>query len=645
MHQTLYTDQLSSLFEHQKNLQHILPNKSVFLVGGVIRDTLLGIQSKKVDIDITWPWEPDTYRSASEIRWQHNSRFRTEKYGTMSFIPQDADQTQTNTKETKLTYELTPFRTEWDYSDCRHPDEIHRSDDLILDANRRDFGINCMYWIWYIPNPSHTKTISTLTSEYSHTRTSERYHQTLKDLLSKQTIYIIIWDSSDHATLYIQDHNIIRSIYTQESLQPEAIEWLIKTSPILITIAWKPKILQNTHSTYKNIQNELQKNIRKWSIIADPHNGMQDLMNAKIRTVGNPSDRFSEDALRIIRWLRFVNTLNQKIPHTNKQNAWFDIDKKTRQSMLEHAPLVAHIARERYHIELMKVCLCSNLFGFVCLAREVWLFPYIFPELIPTIDNDQPIRYHPFDTYNHTILTLHALQDQLQYHSPSLKIPWWNNAYERALVYLAMLYHDIGKPDQYAAYQIELDKNPENPDRSSYVHHTESGAKIALSAFTRLCFSKKQTQQIARYIRMHHRPGEILDANPKNRLKKIRALLSEWWLLPCIWLIDIAISDRLWQYNPLQAPAIEELQEMQRTIIELEKEEWRFTRSQLEINGKDILTSYPTIKPWPIIGEILEKAFDRVLWDTHTRNNPEALHIYIADYIQQKKSHEDLKQD
>lgn len=136
-----------------------------------------------------------------------------------------------------------------------------------------------------------------------------------------------------------------------------------------------------------------------------------------------------------------------------------------------------------------------------------------------------------------------------------------------------MLYHDIGKPEQYEAYQAELEKNPENPDRSVYIHHTESGAMIAQSAFTRLCFSKKQTQQIARYIHMHHRPGEILDANPKNRLKKIRSLLSEGGLLPCLWLIDIAISDRLGQYNPLQAPAIEELQDMQQIIIELEQEE------------------------------------------------------------------------
>lgn len=90
--------------------------------------------------------------------------------------------------------------------------------------------------------------------------------------------------------------------------------------------------------------------------------------------------------------------------------------------MQTHAHLVGKIARERYHIELMKVAVCSNLFGFVCLVREVGLLPHIFPELIPTIGNEQPIRYHPFDTYNHTLLTLHALQGQLSEHSPTNNI-------------------------------------------------------------------------------------------------------------------------------------------------------------------------------------------------------------------------------
>jgi tRNA nucleotidyltransferase (CCA-adding enzyme) len=93
----------------------------------------------------------------------------------------------------------------------------------------------------------------------------------------------------------------------------------------------------------------------KRSVVIDPHHGLNDLIQRKIRAVGTPVDRFTEDALRILRGLRFVNILNQHLPDVDKQNSGFDIEKKTRQGMEKTASLISELSAERCHAELMKV--------------------------------------------------------------------------------------------------------------------------------------------------------------------------------------------------------------------------------------------------------------------------------------------------
>src|SRR5574344_1764258 len=75
------------------------------------------------------------------------SYFMTEKFGTMTLIPQWNQSTKSKVRNIEgLKYELTPLRTEGKYDDFRHPGEIQRSNDILLDSQRRDFTINCMYY-------------------------------------------------------------------------------------------------------------------------------------------------------------------------------------------------------------------------------------------------------------------------------------------------------------------------------------------------------------------------------------------------------------------------------------------------------------------------------------------------------------------
>jgi hypothetical protein len=101
------------------------------------------------------------------------------------------------------------------------------------------------------------------------------------------------------------------------------------------------------------------------------------------------------------------------------------------------------------------------------LLREVKLLETLFPALALTIDNRQPVRYHPFDTYNHTLLTLRHCQ----------------HLCSDPLVKFAMLYHDVGKPEQYAFMDAAISLNPENPDRTGYIAHPEISVRLAKEDF------------------------------------------------------------------------------------------------------------------------------------------------------------------
>lgn len=103
-----------------------------------------------------------------------------------------------------------------------------------------------------------------------------------------------------------------------------------------------------------------------------------------------------------------------------------------------------------------------------------------------------------------------------------------------------------------------------------------------------------------RYVLRHHRPGEILDADPKKRTKKIRELLSEGGLEKSLNLIDLAIADRIGQMNPIQPMAIDELEEMKITIQQLYETEGQFTMKQMLING-NILMRELSLQPGKVL--------------------------------------------
>lgn len=570
-------EKIKNLDTHIDYLDKKIKDKNIFLVGGAIRDLLLWLIDDPKDIDLTMAWEPT--KIYKWIDKKDLSHFITEKFGTITLIPKGQKDKE------KTQYELTPLRTETKYDDHRHPEEITWSNDLILDSARRDFGINCIY---YYSTSLDTKWIKDLDARWV-----EDKDYTEKDILKSLEKYGIAY-LAEMNIFVIQNHEYISQIWKEGKWNTSNFESIVAK-------------LQETIWVTPN------KKTKQVGFIIDPHGGIQDLVNRKITAVWDPHNRFKEDALRIIRALRFVSVLNRKFKdigkETNTKVKLFDIETNTWKSIKKNYYLLQFVAKERIKDELIKVFQKWDSFVLISLLDEINVLKFLFPALHQTKGITQPVRYHPFDVFVHTLLCLYELE----------KI---NNNY---LAKLAMLYHDVGKVDQYYMHTLGLDREEVRETLGTWINHQVSSIDTAKEEFGKLWFSKKETDEIGWYIQMHHKPGEILDAKKDNRKKKLRKIFSEGWLDKTNTLLDIAIADRLGQYNPMQnSTDISDIHELKDMLQELQEQEGQFTMKDLAINGDDIIKDMK-IQAGPEVGKILDKAFNWVLNDIKNKNNKEKI--------------------
>lgn len=567
----MHFSHLPQLDKHIKKLSTILES-DIFLVGGCVRDLLLWMNTNPVDIDATCAMQPtDVFKKLQKNAGDSVWLFRTEKFWTATLITQE--------EEVKYSYEITPLREEWGYTDRRHPTEIQWTNSIISDADRRDFTINCLYYISLNVNNENSSDAEPVPAKKKK-KSDIEYDKISTTLEKKWWIYL-----AEYQLLILQSEDVISDLFPQ-----------------------------GTHDTDKITAFMTQQGIAyiHWDalrILIDPKLGFQDMIIQKIRTVWNPDKRFNEDALRILRALRFVNIRNQ-------YGLKFDFNKETRNSIKKNYHLIQYLAKERIHDELVKVFTAKNPFGYVSLLDEVQVLQYIFPALSRCKYNDQPVRYHPFDTYTHILLTLWNLQQI-------------NSNY---LVKLGMLYHDVWKPDQYHYYAQCKTKEEIEALHGSRANHTVCGPEFAQRDFQAIGFSSKEIEEISWYVAMHMRPWQILEAREDNQLKKVRLLYSEYGYDRVKNLIDICKADRLWQYNPIQSWEIENVENLYKHLDHLRDTEWQFTIKDMIVKGDTIMKEF-NLSPSKQVGELLEKAFQRVVHEKDNRNTSHAILSYLKGII------------
>lgn len=296
--------------------------------------------------------------------------------------------------------------------------------------------------------------------------------------------------------------------------------------------------------------------------IIDPFGGYGDLDNKVIRCVGNPDDRFQEDALRILRALRFAATYR------------FAIESETAAAIHRNKGLLKNISAERIRSELCKMLVGKGILDILLEYKDV--MTVIIPELGPCIGFEQNNPYHVYDVYDHIA---HAVSN---YIAPDISIK------------MALLLHDIGKPECYS----------EDENGGHFYGHSVPSMRIAKDVMDRLKFDNKTKQEVVDLVLYHDAdiyPGR---RSVKRWLNKIGYDLLDK-------LINIKGADNGAQSEMAQITLPWRFLEVRKIAGDIMDEQQCFQIKDLAINGYDILSL--GVKPGPKVGEILNHLLDKVI--------------------------------
>lgn len=322
--------------------------------------------------------------------------------------------------------------------------------------------------------------------------------------------------------------------------------------------------------------------------LVDYFGGEKDIKQRMIRAVGEPGERFREDALRLLRAVRFYCQLG------------FSLELKTERAMVKLAGGLKFIANERIRDELIKILMSHRPADGIRKLEELKLLQYIIPELLEGVGMEQR-GHHIYSVFDHSVLALK--------HCPS---PDYR-------VRLAALLHDIAKPKTKKVI------NGEN----TFYNHDFVGAKMAKKIVERLKFSNVDVEKIVTLVANHmfyYNVDEVTAASVRRLIVKVGAEnLKD--------LIDLRVADRLGSGTPKAMPY--KLRHFQYMLDKVRHDP--VSVKMLKINGSDLMDTLK-IEPGPKIGAILDVLLSEVI------ENPELNNLEYLSSKSQELNKLDLKE-
>lgn len=306
--------------------------------------------------------------------------------------------------------------------------------------------------------------------------------------------------------------------------------------------------------------------------IIDPHQGIIAINEGIIRTVGNPITRFSEDALRPLRAIRFAMQLNM------------EIEEETWQAIISTASLIKNISQERIRDEFLKMLITPNPSRAIKMLFKTGLLEEIIPELIMGRGVEQA-GHHITDVWTHSLDAL----DSCPSSDPIVK--------------LATLIHDIGKPLTYRKIDNKI----------TFYNHEIIGSRIASKIGNRLKLSKKDIQRLFILVRYH-----MFYYQPEHSDASIRRFMRNVGLENVDDILDLREGDRLGSGARKTSWRLEEMK--QRMIEQLHQP---MEVRDLAINGHDLMKEF-SIPAGRQLGEILNYLFEEVI-ENSALNEKDAL--------------------
>lgn len=412
-----------------------------YVVGGCVRDSILGRRPE--DWDITTSASP----------WQVKTLFdRTIdtgiKHGTITVMLD------------KEGFEVTTYRIDGEYEDCRHPKEVVFTDNLTEDLKRRDFTINAM--------------------------------------------------------AYSRERGLI-----------------------------------------------------------DEFGGLEDLERGVIRCVGDARDRFSEDALRMLRAVRFAAQLG------------FELEENARKAILEMASELEHISAERIQVELVKILTSPNP-HWLRLAYECGITTVILPEFDRLMVQRQNNPHHAYNTGVHTLVAMENI--------PPDKV-----------LRLTMLLHDMGKPDVFTTDEDGIDH---------FRGHAAYSEQIGRRILKRLKFDNDTIHKVCILVKNHSRYPQVTGRD----VRKIAYELGGPEMFEAF--LQVKRADVLAHHQRVIEDMLNYLKEVERIWKHVLAHEDCLSLKELKLSGADLRAD--GMKPGPEMGRILQLLLEYVL-EYPERNDRELL--------------------
>lgn len=311
--------------------------------------------------------------------------------------------------------------------------------------------------------------------------------------------------------------------------------------------------------------------------IVDHYFGIDDIKNRVIRCVGDPDERFNEDALRILRAIRFSASLD------------FEIEEKTKKSIFKNKELLNNIPVERITQEFNKFLCIKSIYKILDEYREV--FSVFIPELKTMFEFEQITPYHKYDLWHHTIHSVENIRPDL-------------------LLRMTMLLHDLGKVTTRV-----IDKN----GRTHFKGHPKESVYIAGGILNRLKYSKSFINDVLILIDYHDDRfnGNNIEIKECMKVLGIPLMMN---------LIDVQIADFSAQSDYLYKERFEIIENTIKEVNKIISENQCFSFDTLEINGDNLINL--GIPEGENIGIILNDILNKVIY-----NELENQHDILIEFV------------
>lgn len=314
--------------------------------------------------------------------------------------------------------------------------------------------------------------------------------------------------------------------------------------------------------------------------IVDIFGGMDDLKRKIIRCVGNARERFGEDALRIMRGVRFAAQLG------------FSLEKETKGAMTELAPTLEKISAERIQTELVKL-LVSDSPELIREAYHLGITAVILPEFDEMMRTGQETKYHRYDVGEHTV--------QAVCNVPPDKV-----------LRLTMLLHDVAKPEM---------KTVDADGTAHFKGHDIRGEQKAKEILRRLKFDNDTIHKVTKLVRWHYYRMPAEKKNVRKAMSKISVELFPMYLL-------VKRADILAHSMYRREEELENLSGLQKCYEEIVADHECVSLKQLAVTGTDLIGI--GMKPGKQIGEVLNELL-RIVLEYPEFNNKEHLLRFVQN--------------